>query len=236
MATIYYDADADLSIIQTKKVAIIGYGSQGHAHALNLKDSGVNVAVGLPETSRSRAKAQAAGLAVKTVADAAAWADVIMLLVPDTTQAALYRAAREGIVSANPSALVAAGETSSHGRDRPSQGDAQDSHSPARFARLVAEQQPRIEIDAWAHHPYPTEAGLPPDREARWPSVTLPALQRFGASLDDAASVFSCAASCVSGALRSRAERFSAEASVERADLMRSALGLKSTWVTFRVT
>jgi ketol-acid reductoisomerase len=91
MATIYYDKDADLSIIQAKKVAIIGYGSQGHAHALNLKDSGVQVAVGLPETSRSRAKAEAAGLAVKSVAEAAAWADVIMILVPDTTQPALYR-------------------------------------------------------------------------------------------------------------------------------------------------
>ena len=91
MATIYYDKDADLSIIQGKKVAVIGYGSQGHAHALNLKDSGVQVAVGLPETSRSRAKAEGAGLAVKSVADAAAWADVIMILVPDTTQPALYR-------------------------------------------------------------------------------------------------------------------------------------------------
>jgi ketol-acid reductoisomerase len=91
MATIYYDKDADLSLIQSKKVAIIGYGSQGHAHALNLKDSGVTVAVGLPETSRSRAKATAAGLAVKTVAEASAWADVIMVLVPDTTQASLYR-------------------------------------------------------------------------------------------------------------------------------------------------
>ena len=91
MATIYYDKDADLSLIRSKKVAVIGYGSQGHAHALNLKDSGVTVAVGLPETSRSRAKATAAGLTVKTVADAAAWADVIMVLVPDTTQASLYR-------------------------------------------------------------------------------------------------------------------------------------------------
>ena len=62
MATIYYDKDADLSLIQSRKVAIIGYGSQGHAHALNLKDSGVTVAVGLPEASRSRAKATAAGL------------------------------------------------------------------------------------------------------------------------------------------------------------------------------
>jgi ketol-acid reductoisomerase len=91
MAKIYYDNDADLSLITSKKVAIIGYGSQGHAHALNLKDSGVDVAVGLPATSRSRAKAEAAGLAVKDVADAAAWADVIMVLVPDTAQPALYR-------------------------------------------------------------------------------------------------------------------------------------------------
>ena len=91
MATIYYDKDADLSLIRSRKVAVIGYGSQGHAHALNLKDSGVTVAVGLPQTSRSRAKATAAGLTVKTVADAAAWADVIMVLVPDTTQAPLYR-------------------------------------------------------------------------------------------------------------------------------------------------
>src|SRR6187401_492366 len=91
MATIYYDNDADLSIIQSKKVAIIGYGSQGHAHALNLKDSGVDVAVGLSADSRSRAKAAATGLAVKTVAEAAQWADVIMILVPDTTAPKVYR-------------------------------------------------------------------------------------------------------------------------------------------------
>jgi len=91
MATIYYDKDADLSLIQSKNVAIIGYGSQGHAHALNLKDSGVNVAVGLADGSKSKAKAQAAGLDVKSVADAAKWADVIMILVPDTTAPKLYR-------------------------------------------------------------------------------------------------------------------------------------------------
>jgi ketol-acid reductoisomerase len=91
MATIYYDKDADLSLIQSKNVAIIGYGSQGHAHALNLKDSGVNVVVGLADGSKSRQKAQAAGLEVKSVADAAKWADVIMILVPDTTAPKLYR-------------------------------------------------------------------------------------------------------------------------------------------------
>ena len=91
MATMYYDDSADLGLIQRKKVAIMGFGSQGHAHALNLKDSGVAVQVGLLEGSRSRAKAEAAGLSVRTPKEAAAWADVIMILTPDTTQAGLYR-------------------------------------------------------------------------------------------------------------------------------------------------
>src|SRR5262245_27928223 len=91
MATIYYDNDADLSLIQARKVAIIGYGSQGHAHALNLVDSGVQVRVGLHAGSRSKAKAEAAGLTVLSVREAAAWADVIMLLLPDTRQPAVYR-------------------------------------------------------------------------------------------------------------------------------------------------
>ena len=90
MATTYYDHDADLSLIQAKKVAIIGYGSQGHAHALNLKDSGVHVKVGLAANSKSIAKAQKAGLEVATVADATKWADVVMVLVPDQTAAKLY--------------------------------------------------------------------------------------------------------------------------------------------------
>ena len=90
MAKTYYDHDADLSLIQGKKVAIIGYGSQGHAHALNLKDSGVQVKVGLAANSKSIAKAQKAGLEVATVADAVKWADVVMVLVPDQTAAKLY--------------------------------------------------------------------------------------------------------------------------------------------------
>ncbi len=90
MAKTYYDKDADLSLIQSKKVAIIGYGSQGHAHALNLKDSGVQVKVGLAPTSKSIAKAQKAGLEVGTVADVTKWADVVMVLVPDQTAAKLY--------------------------------------------------------------------------------------------------------------------------------------------------
>jgi len=91
MATMYYDKDADLSLIQQRKVAVIGYGSQGHAHALNLKDSGVSVRVGLPSTSRSRAKAQAAGLAVGEVSEVSKWADVVMILIPDHVQAKIYR-------------------------------------------------------------------------------------------------------------------------------------------------
>jgi ketol-acid reductoisomerase len=90
MPKVFHDHDADLSLIQAKKVAVIGYGSQGHAHSLNLKDSGVDVRVGLAANSRSRAKAEKAGLTVLSVGDAAAWADVIMILVPDQTQAELY--------------------------------------------------------------------------------------------------------------------------------------------------
>src|SRR5256885_10659310 len=91
MATMYYDDAADLSVIQGRKVAVIGYGSQGHAHALNLKDSGVSVRVGLPSTSRSRAKAQAAGLTVGEVSEVVTWADVVMILIPDHVQGKVYR-------------------------------------------------------------------------------------------------------------------------------------------------
>src|SRR4051794_24188605 len=86
----FYDDDADLSVIQGRKVAVLGYGSQGHAHALSLRDSGVDVRVGLPETSKSRAKAEEEGLRVLTPAEAAAEADVIMILAPDTAQRHIY--------------------------------------------------------------------------------------------------------------------------------------------------
>jgi ketol-acid reductoisomerase len=90
VATLYYDDDADLSIIQNRKVAVLGYGSQGHAHSLSLRDSGVDVRVGLPEGSKSRSKAEAEGLRVLTPAEAAAEADVIMILAPDPVQRHLY--------------------------------------------------------------------------------------------------------------------------------------------------
>jgi ketol-acid reductoisomerase len=92
MAKAYHDADADLALIQAKKVAIIGYGSQGHAHALNLKDSGVDVRVGLRPDSPNAERARKAGLVVDTVANVSKWADVIMNLTPDQTAAKVYHA------------------------------------------------------------------------------------------------------------------------------------------------
>ena len=91
MARMYYDADANLDLLNGKTIAIIGYGSQGHAHALNLKDSGLNVIVGLYPGSKSAAKAEAAGLTVKSVADASAAADFIMVLLPDEVQRTVYK-------------------------------------------------------------------------------------------------------------------------------------------------
>jgi ketol-acid reductoisomerase len=91
VANIYYDQDADLDLLKSRRIAVIGYGSQGHAHALNLRDSGADVRVGLYQGSPSRARAEAEGLRVLSVADACQEADVIMLLVPDTKQAAVYK-------------------------------------------------------------------------------------------------------------------------------------------------
>jgi ketol-acid reductoisomerase len=92
MATLYYDKDADLSLLKGKTIAIIGYGSQGHAHALNAKDSGMNVVVGLHKGSKSAEKAKADGLEVLSVADATKKADVVMVVIPDTKQAEVYDA------------------------------------------------------------------------------------------------------------------------------------------------
>src|ERR1700752_2728124 len=108
-AKMYYDKDADLALIRAKKVAIIGYGSQGHAHALNLRDSGVRVKVGLAPGSRSRARAEAAGLEVDEVSMVSKWADVIMVLVPDTTAAKLYKDAIEPNLAAGNLLLFAHG-------------------------------------------------------------------------------------------------------------------------------
>jgi ketol-acid reductoisomerase len=109
MAKVYYDADADLALIKRRKVAVLGFGSQGHAHALNLRDSGVDVRVGLPAASLSRAKAEGHGLAVLEPAQACAWADVIMVLVPDTAQAALYRESIRPHLSAGKTLMFAHG-------------------------------------------------------------------------------------------------------------------------------
>ena len=108
-ATMYYDKDADIALVRQKKVAVIGYGSQGHAHALNLKDSAVNVVVGLPETSKSVEKARAAGLQVMNIADAAKWADVIMILIPDQHQAKVYKSEIEPHLAAGKTLMFAHG-------------------------------------------------------------------------------------------------------------------------------
>src|SRR5487761_1864909 len=91
MAKVYYETDGDLKHLAGKTIAVIGYGSQGHAHALNLRDSGLRVVVGLHAGSQSRAKAESAGLRVLPTADAAKAADVMMILVPDHIQGDLYR-------------------------------------------------------------------------------------------------------------------------------------------------
>src|SRR3954449_9354817 len=95
VAQMFYDDDADLSLIQGKNVAVLGYGSQGHAHALSLRDSGVDVRVGLPEASKSRGKAEAEGLRVLSPAEAVEESDVVVVLAPDHKQRALYAEAIE---------------------------------------------------------------------------------------------------------------------------------------------
>lgn len=90
MVTIYYENDANSDLVKKKKVAVIGFGSQGHAHSLNLHDNGVDVRVGLRDNSRSKAKAEAEGLVVVPIAEAASWADTVMILLPDTVQPAVY--------------------------------------------------------------------------------------------------------------------------------------------------
>jgi ketol-acid reductoisomerase len=109
MATMFYDKDADLDLIRARKVAVIGYGSQGHAHALNLQDSGITVVVGLQSGSKSVEKAKAAGLKVMSVAEASTWADVIMVLIPDQHQAKVYRAEIEPHLSAGKMLMFAHG-------------------------------------------------------------------------------------------------------------------------------
>ncbi len=120
MATIYYDKDANLDLLKKRKVAIIGYGSQGHAHALNLRDSGVDVRVGLAAGSRSRAKAEGAGLRVLSVAEASKEADVIMVLIPDQTQKKVYDEEIAPQLSKGKALLFAHGFNIHFGQVRPS--------------------------------------------------------------------------------------------------------------------
>ena len=103
---VYYDRDADLNLIKDKKISIVGYGSQGHAHAMNLRDSGiVNVSIALREGSNSRSKAEKANFKVMTPAEAASWADVIMMLTPDELQGDIYRTEIEENMKGVPSEI-----------------------------------------------------------------------------------------------------------------------------------
>src|SRR5258705_5785511 len=119
MATIYTDKDATLDLVRTRKVAVIGYGSQGHAHALNLKDSGVDVRVGLHEASKSRAKAQAAGVRVLSVSEAAQEADLIMILTPDEKQRAIFENEIAPHLSAGKALFFAHGFNIHYGQIKP---------------------------------------------------------------------------------------------------------------------
>ncbi|GMA25324.1 ketol-acid reductoisomerase (NADP(+)) [Luteimicrobium album] len=122
MAELFYDDDADLSIIQSKKVAVIGYGSQGHAHALNLRDSGVDVTIGLREGSSSREKAENEGLKVLTVAEAVKQADVVMILAPDQAQRGLYASEIEPNLKADAALFFAHGFNIRFGYIKPGAG------------------------------------------------------------------------------------------------------------------
>jgi ketol-acid reductoisomerase len=121
-ANVYYDNDADTAIIADRKVAILGYGSQGHAHALNLRDSGIDVRVGLREGSSSRAKAEGAGLRVLDIADAVREADIVMVLLPDTEQARVYRESIEPNLSDGNSLAFAHGFNIHFGQISPPNG------------------------------------------------------------------------------------------------------------------
>jgi ketol-acid reductoisomerase len=122
VAELFYDDDADLSVIQSKKVAVIGYGSQGHAHALNLRDSGVDVRIGLREGSASREKAENEGLRVLSVADAVKEADVVMILAPDQAQRGLYRDEIEPNLKADAALFFAHGFNIRFGYIKPGAG------------------------------------------------------------------------------------------------------------------
>ena len=119
MAKIYYKEDADMGLLNGKRVGIVGYGSQGHAHALNLRDNGVDVVVALHAGSASRAKAEAEGLRVESVAEAAKESDFIMMLVPDTMQGSIYKESIEPHLDSSKTLMFAHGFNIHFGEIKP---------------------------------------------------------------------------------------------------------------------
>ena len=168
MTEMFYDDDADLSIIQGRKVAIIGYGSQGHAHALSLRDSGVDVRVGLKEGSKSRAKAEAEGLRVLNVADAAAEADLIMVLRPDQVQrSSTPTTSRLTCSRATPcSSATASTSATATSSPRPTSTSSWSPPRP-RATSCAASSKP-----AAASGPHRRRAGRRPARPGNWPCPT----------------------------------------------------------------
>ena len=136
MAKVFYSADANPGLVLGKKVAIVGYGSQGHAHSLNLRDSGADVRVGLRPGSKSWAKAESTGLAVSAISEAADWADTIMLLAPDTEQPVIYSASIAPYLSAGKTLMFAHGFNIRYGTITPP-APSRRTTSAARAARAA---------------------------------------------------------------------------------------------------
>ena len=162
-AKIFYDQDADLGLLRGKTVAIIGYGSQGHAHALNLKDSGQNVVVGLYKGSKSWARAEKDGLKVTTVNDAAAAGDIVMILLPDQTQRQVFEESIKGVMTKGKMLMFAHGFNIHFNQVVP----------PARCGRLDDRAQGARPRDARPLHPGAGRAG-------RWSRSTRTSRARRG--------------------------------------------------------
>ncbi|MEZ5225483.1 MAG: NAD(P)-binding domain-containing protein [Acidimicrobiales bacterium] len=171
MVNIYYEADADRSKIADRKVAVLGYGSQGHAHALNLKESGIDVRVGLREGSSSVDKAKEAGLEVRSIADAVAEADLIMMLMPDTEMAAIYEESVAPNLNDGDALFFAHGFNIRFGLIAPPQNVDVCMVAPKGRATWSAAPTPRAAV-CRASSPSRTARRVRRPRSSRWPTPT----------------------------------------------------------------